>query len=112
MANRGATNASAQSGSLTKPPVVKHPTVPFGLGQYGAMKEKEERYLFGTDDEIRNRNATGYNFGGTPPENAAPNFKQIVAGPTSKDLHKPGPTSRQGQRKVGTTRRAQQTRAK
>src|SRR5215472_7609096 len=105
MANRGATNASAQSGSLTKPPVVKHPTVPFGLGQYGAMKEKEERYLFGTDDEIRNRNATGYNFGGTPPENSPPSFKQIVAGPTSKDLNKPGPTSKQGNSKFGTPRK-------
>jgi len=105
MANRGGTNASAQSGNLTKPPVVKGPTVPNGLGQYGALQKDPDIYLFGTDDEIRNRNATGYTLGGTPPENSPPAFKQIVAGPTAKDLNKPGPTSRQGNSKFGTPRK-------
>src|SRR5215471_20432371 len=100
-----ATNANPPRGALGPAPKAKDPTVPNGLGQYGFRKEPDSRYLFGTDEEIRNRNATGYTLGGTPPENSAPSFKQIVAGPTSKDLNKPGPTSRQGNSKFGSPRR-------
>jgi len=88
-----------------EPKSARQPRVPNGLGQYGARKDPDQRYLFGTDDEIANRNATGYTLGGTPPETAAPSFKQIQAGPTSKDLNSPGKTSRQGNSKFGNPRR-------
>ena len=99
------TNANPPRGSLGPAPKAKVPTVPNGLGQYGARKDPNQIYLFGTDEEIRNRNATGYTLSGTPPENSAPAFKQIVAGPTSKDLNAPGPTSRQGNSKFGSPRK-------
>lgn len=94
----------AQRG-LLKPGLPQVPKVPFGLGQYGSRKEPDPRYLFGTDQEVMNRNATGYTLSGTPPENSAPSFKQIAAGPTSKDLNAPGPTSRQGNSKFGSPRK-------
>ena len=97
--------AGAQRG-LLKPGLPQAPKVPYGLGQYGARKDPDKIYLFGTDEEVMNRNATGYNVSGTPPEERAPAFKQIVAGPTSKDLNKPGAiTSRQGNSKFGSPRK-------
>ena len=94
----------AQRG-LLKPGVPQEPKVPNGLDAYGFRKTPDPRYLFGTDEEVRNRNATGYTLTGTPPEATPPAFKQIVAGPTSKDLNAPGPTSRQGNSKFGNARR-------
>ena len=88
-----------------EPKSARTPRVPNGLGQYGARKDPDGRYLFGTDEEIANRNATGYTLNGTPPESMPPSFKQIVAGPTSKDLNAPGVTSRQGNSKFGSPRK-------
>ena len=72
------------------------------LGVFGALRQPDARYLFGTEAEIVNRNAEGYN---TKPEEAAPSFVQIRPGPTSKDLNTPSPESKQGNSKFGKPRR-------
>jgi len=99
------TNANPKRGALGPAPKAQDPLVPFSYGQYGPRKDPDPIYLFGTDEEIKDREATGYRLHGTPPEVSPPAFKQIVAGPTSKDLNKPGPTSRQGNSKFGNPRR-------
>ena len=100
-----ATNANPPRGAFGPAPKAKQPTVPEGLGVFGALRQPDERYLFGTDAEIRDRNATGYILGGTPPENAAPSFVQIRPGPTSKVLNEPPTESRKGDSKFGKPRR-------
>jgi hypothetical protein len=100
-----ATNANPKRGALGPAPKAQQPVVPQGLGVFGALRQPDDIYLFGTDAEIRNRNATGYNVSGTPPENVPPAFKQIQAGPTSKNLNAPGLVSRQGNTKFGSPRK-------
>lgn len=48
-----------------------------------------DKYLFGSDEEVANREADGDNPGLHPP----PRFQQIVAADTGKDMNNPsGPT--------------------
>lgn len=96
--------AGAQRG-LLRPGLPQSPKVPQGLGEYGALRSPDKIYLFGTDEEVMNRNATGYNVSGTPPENRAPAFKQIRPGPTAKDLNKPTAVSYKGDQKYGSHRK-------
>jgi hypothetical protein len=99
------TNANPPRGSMGPAPKAKQPTVPEGLGVFGSLRQPDDIYLFGTDGEIRNRNATGYNVSGTPPENRPPSFKQIRPAPTSKDLNKPTAVSYKGDQKYGGHRK-------
>ena len=93
----------AQRG-LLKPGLPEPPRTPPALAgtQYGGLRSPDPKYLFGTEEEIFNREATGYK---TPPGTVPPAFKQIVAGPTSKNLNQPGPVSRQGNSKFGSPRK-------
>jgi hypothetical protein len=101
----GSKNANPSRGAFGPAPKAQDPKVPFNLGQYGPLKSPDPRYLFGTEEEINDREATGYILSGTPPETRPPAFSQIVAGPTSKDLNAPGPVSRQGNSKFGVPRK-------
>ena len=93
----------AQKGML-KPGMPAPPRTPPALARnaYGGLRVPDPKYLFGTQEEIDDREATGYV---TSPAMVPPAFKQIVAGPTSKDLNSPGPVSRQGSSKFGTPRK-------
>jgi hypothetical protein len=74
-------------------------------GSFGNSKTLDDRYLFGTQSEINDREATGYNLGGTPPETAVPSFQQIRPGPTGKDANDPSPVHYSGDNKYGNHRR-------
>jgi len=91
--------------ALFSVPSPRAPRVPKGLGQYGSLRQPDDIYLFGTDAEIDNRNATGYNVSGTPPENMPPSFEQIRPGPTGKNMNEPGAEGREGTLKFGSARK-------
>jgi hypothetical protein len=69
-----------------KTPAPRQPKKPDKYGAFSTMRAIPEKYLFGTDEEIGNRVATGYvtNPAGTPPS-----FAQIRPGPTGKDANTP-----------------------
>lgn len=85
-----------------KTPAPCDPKVPDGMGVFGARKQPDGKYLFGTEAEILNRNATGYN---TSPSETPPSFAQIRPGPSSADANSPSPQARSGNSKFGNPRR-------
>jgi len=99
------TNANPSRGAFGPAPKAKQPTVPKGLGVFGALNQPSDIYLFGTDGEILNRNATGYNLGGTPPENAPPKFEQIRPGATGKSGNEPAWKAYTATTKYGNAKR-------
>lgn len=85
-----------------KTPAPRQPMHPRGYGIFGVAREIDGRYLFGTEEEILNRNATGYV---TAPPDAAPSFVQIRPGPTDRNANEPRPEQRSGPSKFGSPRR-------
>lgn len=76
-----------------KTPAPRQPKAPSKYGVFGDANGVADKYLFGTDAEIENRVATGYN---TNPADAAPRFRQIRPGPTSKSANDPTMTKTYG----------------
>lgn len=65
------------------------------LGHGGHVED--DKYLFGTETEILNRNATGY--GADDPGNKPPHFVQIPGGNSGKNLNEPSLADHSGKMK-------------
>ena len=85
-----------------EPKQARQPKAPAKYGEFGTAHGISERYLFGTDAEIEDRIATGYE---TNPAGAAPKFVQIRPGPSGGNANEPSTKNYNGNFKYGNGRR-------